>query len=120
MQQDKSNIFFSTLHVVVLCSFQFWCLGARYRKNNFSSVLCTSLWSNLWCCEGRPNQFLKIGVSEEAQSIITNLSAAIICLFLSLSPIHYLHFRSGVPFLYRAVFVHLSFPPRLLFFCDGF
>lgn len=97
-----------------------WRLGARYRKNNFSGVLCTSLWSNLWCCEGRPNQFLKIGVSEEAQSIITNLSAAIICLFLSLSPIHYLHFRTGVPFLYRAVFVHLSFPPRLLLFCDGF
>lgn len=97
-----------------------WCLGARYRKNNFSCVSCTRLWSNLWCSEGRPNQFLKIGVSKEAQSIITNLSAAIICLFLSLSPIHYLHFRTGVPFLYRAVFVHLSFPPRLLLLCDGF
>lgn len=120
MQQDKTNVFFSTLHVVVLCRVQFWCLGARCKKNNFSGVLSTSLWSNLWCCEGRTNQFLKIGVSEEAQSIIRNLSAAIICLFLSLPPIHYLHFRADAPLLYRAVFVHLSFPPRLLLFSDGF
>lgn len=33
--------------------------------------------------------------------------------FLSLSPIHYLHFRSNIPFLYCAVFVHLSFSPSL-------
>lgn len=66
------------------------------------------------CCEGRPNQFLKTGVREEALSIIINLSAALICLFLSLSPIHYLHFRSTIPFLFCVVFVHLSFSPPLL------
>lgn len=51
------------------------------QMNNLTGVLCTRLWLNLWCCEGRSNQFLKIGVTEEALSIIISLSAAIICLF---------------------------------------
>lgn len=46
------------------------------RTNNITGgFLCTSLWSNLWRREGRPNHFLKIGIREESLSIIKSLSA---------------------------------------------
>lgn len=41
------------------------------------------LWLNLWCCEGQPNQFLKMGVGEKTVSVSQWSNKSLRCYYLS-------------------------------------
>lgn len=75
-------------------------------------------WLNLWCCEGQPNQFLKMGVTEKTVSVSQWSNKSLSSYYLSiLISITYSNAIFPPPYLsfalfYRPIIVHFwSSPP---------